>query len=425
MSKFNLNTWLKILVVAGSGVIYSIPYIMWTFYVPLFDAMGVDNAQFGLIMTVYSLANLPMYVFGGYFADRFNPTKLIIIGLLGTGALGFIYATLPAFSFVLVIQFFLAIFGTGLHWQSMLKATRIISDEIGQGFGFGGLEALRKLTTVGFNALGVGAFAFYGEGRSGLQAALAVFSGLCILMAILTYFTFKGINYNKTAASDKVNIKMFFPLLMKPIAWLIGLIVFCIYLVSATQGYITAYLVEVFEMSEAQSAWFVTFGQFIAPFVVILGGWLSDKAGTGKGLLIAQIALAVTIVIILLVPANVSYLVPVMISLLIFLSVLFTVRGIYWALVKFSGIPTFLSGTAIGVISIIGYSPDFFIYTLAGSWLDAYGLGGYTRIFSLMLGVTIVSVFITILLLNYLKKHTAEEMFGSLANNKKEALSNS
>jgi hypothetical protein len=60
-------------------------------------------------------------------------------------------------------------------------------------------------------------------------------------------------------------------------------------------------------------------------------------------------------------------------------------RGVYFALLEEGAIPAVTTGTAVGIISVLGYSPDVFFSPLAGWILDTHtGPEGY-RIFCLVM----------------------------------------
>ncbi|NMC80711.1 MAG: MFS transporter, partial [Chloroflexi bacterium] len=321
MNKNVLTNWGRLLSLMFSSVIFSLPYILWTLYVPMQTALNVDNEKLGFIMTIYGAVAIPSYLFGGFIADKINPTKLIAFSLFGVGLLGFYYATIPSYNMVLVIQFFMALLSIGCYFPALIKATRFISDNFGQSLGFGALEGGRKLSYFVFNAMFIYAFSRFGEGVSGFKAALFTISVQCIVMGIIVFFVFRGVDYNKMAVreGDKVELSKVVPLLKKPAVWLIALTILLVYVSSTVQGYVTSYLVNIFGMGEAQSAWFFSFTQFAAPLIVILGGWLTDKAGIEKGMLISQVLLVITIIGLLAAPTGPAYLVPAMVSLLIFL----------------------------------------------------------------------------------------------------------
>jgi hypothetical protein len=67
----------------------------------------------------------------------------------------------------------------------------------------------------------------------------------------------------------------------------------------------------------------------------------------------------------------------------------FALRGIYFALVKDAGVPQELTGTAVGVISFVGFTPEIYMGPFTG-WLirDARAAGnvlvGYQQIFAIL-----------------------------------------
>ena len=410
--------WGRLIALMFSSVIFSIPYILWTLYVPMQNALGVDHSQLAYIMTIYGAVAIPSYLFGGFIADKISPTKLISFSLLGVGLLGFYYSTVPSYTIILVIQFFMALLSIGCYFPALIKATRFVSEDMGQSLGFGALEGGRKLSYFVFNAIFIYFFTRAGEGVEGFKAALFTISVQCLVMAVITFFVFKNVNYNKMAAKEgeKVDLSKVIPLLKKPAIWLIALTILFVYVSSAVQGYVTSYLVNIFGMGEAQSAWFFSFTQFAAPLIVVLGGWLTNKAGIDKGMLVSQVLLVITIGGLLVVPGGPTYLLPAMASLLIFLIALYVVRGLYWALVDYAKIPKLITGTALGVMMMICYTPDFFMYNVAGNILDANpGAAGYKIVFAIMLVCAVLSIGLMTALIKYLKGKTVEEMYGDVS----------
>jgi Na+/melibiose symporter-like transporter len=66
---------------------------------------------------------------------------------------------------------------------------------------------------------------------------------------------------------------------------------------------------------------------------------------------------------------------------------IFALRGIYFALLEEGGIAPAVTGTAAGVISAVGFTPDVFMPLVGGVMLDAYpGAEGY-RYFYLFISI--------------------------------------
>ena len=83
----------------------------------------------------------------------------------------------------------------------------------------------------------------------------------------------------------------------------------------------------------------------------------------------------------------------------------FGIRGIYFALMNEAKIPYKLSGTDIGVISVVGFSPDVFMTPLMGFLLDTYpGIRGYQYIYGVLCFFSTVGL-ISALLLNRLSNY--------------------
>ncbi len=60
----------------------------------------------------------------------------------------------------------------------------------------------------------------------------------------------------------------------------------------------------------------------------------------------------------------------------------YAVRGVYWATLDSCHVPNRIKGLAIGVISLIGYSPDIYLPLLNAALLEAYpGRTGYAIYF--------------------------------------------
>ena len=88
--------------------------------------------------------------------------------------------------------------------------------------------------------------------------------------------------------------------------------------------------------------------------------------------------MTVGFVVFSLLPGGNAYLVIMIVNATIVSVAIFALRGIYFALLEEGGIAPAVTGTAAGVISAIGFTPDVFMPLLGGLLLDAYpGAQGY------------------------------------------------
>ena len=78
-------------------------------------------------------------------------------------------------------------------------------------------------------------------------------------------------------------------------------------------------------------------------------------------------------------------------NLFITISGVYAQRGVYFALLEETRIPHRLTGTAVGLISVVGYTPDVFFAPIAGRLLDrAPGIAGHQHFFLLLAGITVI-----------------------------------
>ena len=89
----------------------------------------------------------------------------------------------------------------------------------------------------------------------------------------------------------------------------------------------------------------------------------------------------------------VSGVVTASIQLLFFISIIIVstgvnaVRCLYFSVMEKGNIPLVLTGTAVGMISIVGYTPDIFAGPMMGYLLDrSPGIWGHQQVF-IMLGI--------------------------------------
>jgi len=70
---------------------------------------------------------------------------------------------------------------------------------------------------------------------------------------------------------------------------------------------------------------------------------------------------------------------------------LYALRGIYFALFEEGGIPLKITGTAAGIVSVIGFMPDIFMPYIGGVIFDAYpDEQGYRYLFFIVSAICVI-----------------------------------
>jgi hypothetical protein len=66
---------------------------------------------------------------------------------------------------------------------------------------------------------------------------------------------------------------------------------------------------------------------------------------------------------------------------------LFALRGLYFAMMEEGRVPFAYTGTAVGIVSVIGYTPDVFMGPVMGVLLDrSPGPSGHHHVFAVVAG---------------------------------------
>jgi MFS family permease len=73
----------------------------------------------------------------------------------------------------------------------------------------------------------------------------------------------------------------------------------------------------------------------------------------------------------------------------------FALRGVYFALLEETDTPRHLTGTTVGAVSFIGYTPEVFFGPLTGRILDrSPGLAGHQHYFLFLAGCALVGLLV-------------------------------
>lgn len=396
-SGYSIN-WLALTVLAiGGGIIYLLPYLRSTYYETLQLALGVSNTKLGVIQSVFGILTILCYFPGGWLADRVSPRILLTVSFVGTGLAGLYYATLPPYPMVVAIHVFFGLTTTLTFWAAFIKATRQCASPSAQGKAFGILEGGRGLTSTIVSFLSVGLFAKYADEIAGMQSVIVLFSLVAITIGIVSWFVIRDNSGDNTNGSEKITLEGIIKVLKMPSVWLIALIVLLAYTPYRNADFITPYMTKICGVSAALGAVLGTIRYYgLRPVGAVAAGFLADKISSSKTMLYIFVLVIITNVLYVIFPGSPKVLYFVVANMTVLMVGCFAARGIYYALLEEGQVPIALSGTAIGVISTIGYTPDIFDPLLGGYFLDLYpGALGYKYIFLISTVAAVLGIAVT------------------------------
>ena len=397
-----------LLLATGAGIIFQLPYIRETFYVPLQNAMNLSNAQMGLLSSGYATMSLFSYFIGGIIADKFSARKLLTFSFIATGALGLWFSTFPGYTISRVIFVLMGISTIITYWSACIKATRMLGTEEEQGRLFGLQEGLRGI----MNALLVfgmtAAFTHFADEVAGASAAIKVCSIVVIIIGILNFIFIEDTKKEENSESFIEVTKGMFKALLIPRVWLLVAIVFTAYSVYGLIAYATTFAQKFYGLSAASAATLGGIRYLIQGAGGIVGGFLADKLKSRFKVIIGGcIGLALSFGLFIVVPSKASLCVMVVANFFVGLFFIYAVRSQYFAVHDDAGIPLNMSGRVSGIASCLGYTPDIFMYTLVGSWMDNYGRTGYNMTWAYAMVAAVLCAIITFILSRIVKKEKA------------------
>lgn len=391
----------------GAVAIYFMPYLRWTFYDSLYEAVGLTNTQFAATLSAYGFTSMIFYAPGGYLADKFSPRKMLTFAYAATGILGIWYATYPGFGAQMVIFALWGAIGTAFFWSSMLKVTNSLGSAEEQGRMFGLLEGGRGVVNVMIAFIALFVYGKLGESVSGVTFILIGTCVLCFLSSILVWFIIP--DKLEESSGDKIKFKDVGTVLKIPAVWIIAIIVLSCYSVYIGSTYLTPYMTEVLGVSASVAAAIAIVRSYVLMFIAApTGGMIADKIGSVPKVIIAcYILMVLALAAFSFLPSSSSMATVAVIMMLLFCVGIFAMRGIYFAPVGQTDIPKAFVGTAIGVISVIGFFPDVYMNALVGTLMDAFpGAQGYKYTFFVMLAFAVVGLIASVVLVRMLNKQS-------------------
>ena len=385
--------------------IYILPYVLARVFRPTFlDVFNLTNLELGGLFSIYGVVAFFSYLFGGVLADRYSPRKLLSISLIFTSLGGLIMMTYPSY---LIMQLLFAYWGfttVFIFWAPMLKATRSIGGVKMQGKTFSFLDGGRGVVASSIGLIGVLIFSILitedvssltlSEKQEVFKYVIGASSLIVFIIGIVVYAYLKI----ELKDDEKIgNIKSLIELAKLKSVWLISFIILCAYMGYKITDVYSLYASEVMLFDEINAARVGALQQYLRPIVCISVAFFTDKNGNINNILIGFFVMMLGSILFASGLIKVSMNILFFISLIIVATGTYAIRGLYFSILKDGKIPYILSGTAIGLISIVGYSPDIFATPLYGYLLDNYpGIEGHQYVYLILFISSIVGIYVSL-----------------------------
>jgi len=163
---------------------------------------------------------------------------------------------------------------------------------------------------------------------------------------------------------------------------LLMLIVLCAYVGYKVTDVFSLYAAEIIQFNEVDAAKVGAFQMYLRPIVCVLVGILADKTKTSLWLIVGFLLMGLGAM--LFVSGSITSAWPLLfiLSMVVVLIGTYGLRSLYFSAFHEGKIPLAFTGTAVGVVSVLGYTPDIFMGPLMGILLDSFpGIKGHQLVF--------------------------------------------
>lgn len=396
------------LIAAGEAV-FLLPFVLARVFRPTFlDVFGITNLELGTAFSLYGVVAMVAYFAGGPLADRFSARRLMTAALVATGLGGVVLARIPS---VLVMNALWALWGLTtilLFWAAMIRATREWGGASAQGRAYGLLDGGRGLlaalissgTVVIFAALLPSdvASATPEQQAAAFRAVIWVFTGLTLVIALLVWVVVP--DTSPAAGPDelpKLSLAGVRGACRMPVVWLQAVIVVCAYVGYKATDDFSLLARDALGFDEVAASAIGTLSFWIRAIAAVGAGYLGDRVDAsrviawGFGILVAG---SVVIASGALVPGVAWMLIATIVATSVGI---YALRGVYFALLAEGAVPLAFTGSAVGVVSVVGFTPDVFMGPLMGVLLDnSPGVLGHQHVFAAVAGFGVVGLAATL-----------------------------
>ena len=342
-SKLKGNIWRLIILAVAGSLIYGLPYFRTYYYDAYLEAYNLTNTQMGSLGAMFGVFGMISYLFGGVVADFISTKKLLSISLILTGVAGFAHLFATNYSMLLVIYLVWGFTALFAFWPALLKGIRSLASPDEQGKAYGFMEAGRGVMNAVHLAIALAIITSITNAKgsaSGLNGGIVFYSVVVIVLGVLVFLFFK--DPEESEKSERFNFKQVLTVVKLPQVWILCLILCCTYVMNMSYAYFNPYATSALGVAMVGGTIVTIMADYIRPFASVGGGVLADRIGR--------------------------------------------------SLMEDGGVPMEVSGTAIGLISTIGYLPEVVCPAAAGIILDTYSVTGYKYYFIAVAVVMLVGI---------------------------------
>ena len=387
------------LIVAGEAI-FTLPYHVTRFFRPtVLEVFGLSATELGVAQAAYGVVAMAAYALGGPLADRYPARKLLAGSLWLTACGGLYLATFPGYYGAMFIWGFFGLSTILFFWAALIKATRAWGGNAEQGLAYGVLDGGRGLLAAILASVGVLVFslafpdgyeaASMSDKRDALQQIILGYTVVTAATGVLVWFSLRGLSDSLPLGRPAL-FGHFWEVLRIPAVWLQTVVLVCAYTSYKAFDQYALFAVRGHGIDELDAAQIITVGAWTRPVAALLLGLLGDRFGASRMAAVCFILLIASHGFFAFTGAALGTISVILANTVVTGIAIYGLRSLYFALFQEGQIPMAITGTAIGVVSVIGYTPDIYVAAVAGYLIDrSPGLPGFQHMF---LGLLVTAI---------------------------------
>ena len=219
-----------------------------------------------------------------------------------------------------------------------------------------------------------------------------------IIIGALVLYSMKDEQKDQVKKNSSINsIKNIKSVLKIKSVWLMMMIIMSAYVGYKLTDIYSLYASEVMLYNQIEAAEIGALQLYLRPLACIVIGLLADKTSSIRWIIIGFFIMLIGALLFTSGIITSSMNIIFSLSLIITAVGTYAIRALYFAVFNEGRIPLDLTGTAVGIISIIGYTPDIFATPIIGYLLDTYpGIIGHQYVFMMLVIFSILGLFASI-----------------------------
>ncbi|GFO81904.1 MAG: MFS transporter [Methyloceanibacter sp.] len=380
------------LIVAGESV-FLLPFVLPRIFRPtLLEVFGLTNLDLGAAFFVYGIVAMAAYFLGGPLADRFPARVLLALALASTAAGGLVLMRIPSLQTLIVLYAYWGVTTVALFWAPLIRATRQWGGEDSQGRAFGLLEGGRGLLAAAIGAVMVAVFsgllpaasetASVAQRTAAMQQVVLLLSVVTCSAAVLVWLALPRAGADEKRDEEQLSLRGIAHVFSMPAVWLQALIILCAYVGFKAIDDFSLYAYEVIGLNQVEAAQAGVLSLWMRPIAAVGAGYLADRFGAPAMTIGAFCVVALGGAVLASGLLGFGMVWIFLLTVICSSMGIFALRGLYYAIMRDGKVPLAYTGSAVGFVSFIGYTPDVFMGPLMGYLLDSSpGATGHQHVF--------------------------------------------